>query len=310
METGLRRDGREVEGRAEGARTGVGRDVRLGPMDGVGRLRRIQTAQGGFPHQQHRPERAPLHGFGGRRLHPHLRHRRADGLLRRHRECRRVRAMGCEHGGDAPHPVEPRDRSPPVQGRHRSACAVDLRTPLVRTVRQRHDLRAEHGSRHPQLHLSSHHLDRCGESGFRQQACELQTWRDRHRLWAASESPTRSECDQQRLSRRGRQAQGKSGQVRGHELRGVCRVRVRVHAREGVGAVRCARRAPAAHGPGLRRSAQEGDLVLDHGRQSAHPRHLGEQHDLQRAPAARQDLGARQQPVLADRPALGLRYGT
>jgi hypothetical protein len=27
------------------------------------------------------PNAPPLHGLGGRRLHPHLRHRRADGLL-------------------------------------------------------------------------------------------------------------------------------------------------------------------------------------------------------------------------------------
>ena len=41
------------------------------------------------------------------RLHAHLRHRRADGLLRRYRGRRRVRAVGLEHGRDAPDPVDP-----------------------------------------------------------------------------------------------------------------------------------------------------------------------------------------------------------
>ncbi len=45
-------------------------------------------------------------------------------------------------------------------------------------------------------------------------------------------------------------------------------------------------------------------VLLDHGLQPAYPRHLGQEHHLQRAPAGRQDLRAGQQPVLADRPAL------
>jgi anaerobic selenocysteine-containing dehydrogenase len=55
--------------------------VRLRPMDGVGRLCRRQADEGRLPQQQHRPECAPLHGFRRGRLHAHLRHRRADGLL-------------------------------------------------------------------------------------------------------------------------------------------------------------------------------------------------------------------------------------
>jgi nitrate reductase NapA len=39
----------------------------------------------GFRFEQPRPQRPPLHGLGRGRLHAHLRHRRADGLLRRHR---------------------------------------------------------------------------------------------------------------------------------------------------------------------------------------------------------------------------------
>ena len=49
-------------------------------------------------------------------------------------------------------------------------------------------------------------------------------------------------------------------------------------------------------------------VLLDHGLQPAHPRHLGQQPALQRPSADRQDLRARQRSVLADRPALGLRH--
>ena len=77
------------------------RHVRLGPVDGLGGLRRAEAHEGGLPHQQPRPQRAPLHGERGGGLHAHVRHRRADGLLRRHRGRQRVRAVGLEHGGDA-----------------------------------------------------------------------------------------------------------------------------------------------------------------------------------------------------------------
>jgi nitrate reductase NapAB chaperone NapD len=87
--------------------------VRLRPVDDLGRLCRRQAVQGRLPHQQPRPQRAPLHGLGRGRLHAHLRHRRADGLLRRHRAGRRLRAVGLEHGRDAPDPVVAHHRPPP-----------------------------------------------------------------------------------------------------------------------------------------------------------------------------------------------------
>ena len=80
--------------------------VRLGPMDDFRGLRRLEADAGGLPHQQPRSERPPLHGLGGRHLHPNLRHGRADGLLRRLRARRRLRALGLEHGGDAPDPMD------------------------------------------------------------------------------------------------------------------------------------------------------------------------------------------------------------
>ena len=59
----------------------------------------------------------------------------------------------------------------------------------------------------------------------------------------------------------------------------------------------------------LRRPEDQGHQFLDHGIQPAHPRRLVQQPRLQHSSADRKDLRARQQPVLADRPALGLRHG-
>ena len=70
----------------------------------------LEADEGRLPLQQHRPQRAPLHGLRGAGVHAHVRRGRADGLLRRHRAGRRVRAVGLEHGGDAPDPVDARDR--------------------------------------------------------------------------------------------------------------------------------------------------------------------------------------------------------
>jgi nitrate reductase large subunit len=86
-------------------------------------------------------------------------------------------------------------------------------------------------------------------------------------------------------------------------------VRRRIHARQGTRALRRAQGQARSTGQDLCRPEDQGHVLLDHGLQPAHARHLGQQHDLQRPPAGGQDLRARQQPVLADRPALGLRHG-
>ena len=57
-------------------------------------------------------------------------------------------------------------------------------------------------------------------------------------------------------------------------------------------ALRRARRAPRAPRQGVCRPEHQGGVLLDHGFQPAHARHLGEQHVLQHPPADRQDLDA------------------
>ena len=126
LEAGVRRDGGEVQGDAEGQGADGRRHVRLGPVDGVGRLRGEQAVQSGLPLEQRRPERAPLHGLGRDGVHAHVRRRRADGLLRRRGARRRVRAVGLEHGRDAPDPVVAHHRPAPEREARQDRRAVHL----------------------------------------------------------------------------------------------------------------------------------------------------------------------------------------
>ena len=142
----LRRDGRPRQGDAEGKGTDRARHVRLRAMDGLRRLRRHQADAGRLPLQQPRSECPPLHGLGGGRLHAHLRHGRADGLLRRFRGGGRVRAVGLEHGRDASDPVDASHR-PPIEP---LACegggALDLHPPQLRPRRHPDRVQAGHRS--------------------------------------------------------------------------------------------------------------------------------------------------------------------
>ncbi len=203
-----------MQGRPQGRRSQGDRHVWLGPVDHLGRLCGGQVVQGRVPLQQSRPQRAPLHGQRGGRLHAHLRHRRTDGLLRRSGARRRVRAVGCQHGGDAPDPVVAPDRPAPHRKARQAARAVHLHPPLLRTGGRRADLQAADRPGDPELHLQPHHPEQCGESGFRRQACELQARRHRHRLRAAAEPPAGAGGEQQRLPRCRRQAQGQPEQFR------------------------------------------------------------------------------------------------
>ena len=182
----LRHHGREIQGRAEEARAVRRRHVRLGPVDDLGRLRRLETVQGRLPLQQYRSERAALHGLGGRRHDAHLRHRRARRLLRRHRGHRRLRAVGLQHGGDAPDPVDAGDRPPAFCAACARRRALDLRAPLVRPRRYRHGVQAADRSLSPQCDRQSHHQDRAGQQGVRHRARRVQARPDRHRLWPAA----------------------------------------------------------------------------------------------------------------------------
>ena len=200
---GLRRDGGAGQARAEGQGSDRGRHVRLRPVDDLGRLRRHQADACRFPLQQSRSQRAALHGVRRVRLHAHLRHGRADGLLRRFRAGRCLRALGLEHGGDASDPVDPHHRPaarpPACQGRG----ALHLHQPQLRSRRPADRLQAGHRPRDPQLHRQPHHP---APAGSTRTSCSDHTTfmqaADRYRLWPAARGPAREEGEGRRRSRR------------------------------------------------------------------------------------------------------------
>ena len=255
----------------------------------------------GFRSNNLDPERAPLHGLGGGGLHAHLRHGRADGLLRRHRGRRRLRALGLEHGGDAPDPVD---------AGHRPA-AVARRTSRWRCCRPSSTARFELADIRviftPQTDLAilnyiAHHIIRTGRVN--------QDFVDKHTIFRRGKTDIgyglRPEHPLQKKAtgRRARPATRAD-----MTLRRVRQVRL---------ATTRWRRPPKLSGVPKNRLEALAELyadpkikvmsLLDHGLQPAHPRRLVQQPRLQHPPADRQDLRARQQPVLADRPALGLRH--
>jgi nitrate reductase NapA len=121
---------------------------------------------------------------------------------------------------------------PHVQG----ARAVDLRAPQLRAGRQRHDLHAADRPGDPQLHLQPHHPERQGEQDFVKKHVNFK--KARPTSATACARTTRSKRRPQRLPGRRRQAQGRTGNERADHLRRIQEVRLRVHAGEGVQALR------------------------------------------------------------------------
>jgi len=186
---GLRHHGGEVQGGTQARWPGSDRHVRLRPVDDLGRLRRQQADEGRLSLEQHRPQRAPLYGLGGVRLHAHLRHGRAHGLLRGHRSGRRFRALGLEHGGDAPGALDPRDGSPPQRAERQGGSHVDVRASQLRAGRHPDDLQPADRPGDPQLHRQPHHPERRGKQGLHREAHQVRQRRYEYRLWPASDRP-------------------------------------------------------------------------------------------------------------------------
>ena len=268
-------------------------------MDDLGGVRGLQAFQGWLPHQQPRSQCAPLHGLGRVRLHALVRHRRADGLLRRFRGRRRVRPVGLEHGGDAPDPVVAHHRSAAIISACQGGRAVHIRASLVRAGRHPDGVQAADGSHHPQRYRQPHHQDQSRQQGFRRQAYGLQAGPDRHRLRSAAGASAAGEGH--------RQGQGRRRDR--HHVRSVRSVRLGLHPAEGGRRIRRAAQSHRSLGGALRGPQDKGHEPVDHGLQPAHAWRLGQQPRLQSAPADRQDLRARQQPVFADRAAVGMRHG-
>ena len=296
---GLRRDGREVQGRAEEARAERRRHVRLRPMDDLGRLRGRQAVQGRLPHQQHRSQCAPLHGVGRRRLHAHLRHRRADGLLRRHRGGRRVRAVGLEHGGDAPAPVDAGHR-PAALARRMSASPCSRPSSTARSISP---TSASCSSRRPTssiLNAIANHIIKTGRVN--------KDFVARHTVFKRGQTDIgyglRPEHPLQKKATGAAKANDSTDMTFEEYAKFVSDYTMEKAAEmSGVPA-----EPHRGAGRALCRPEDQGRQLLDHGLQPAHPRRLVQQPRLQHPSADRKNLRARQQPVLAHRPAVGLRH--
>ena len=189
----LRRDGGPRQGDAEGKGPDRARHVRLGAMDGLRRLRRHQADAGRLSLQQSRSQCPPLHGVGRGRLHAHLRHGRADGLLRRFRGGGCVRAVGLEHGRDASDPVDAAHRPAPEPSACEGGGALHLHAPKLRSRRHPDRVQAGHGSGDPELHRQPHHHDRAGQPGLRQEPHHLREGHGRYRLRIAPGASARSQ---------------------------------------------------------------------------------------------------------------------
>ena len=192
----LRHHGGEMEGGAEEARPERRRHVRLRPVDGLGRLCGRRSCS--------RPASAPTTSIPMRGTAwppPSAGFMRTFGI---------DEPMGCYDDIEAAdafvlwgsnmaemHPIlwtRVTDRR-----LSRAACprrrAVDLRAPLVRPRRHRHDLHAADRSLHPQLHRQPHHQDRPGQQGLRRRAHRVQARPDRHRLRPAPRASAAEEGD-------------------------------------------------------------------------------------------------------------------
>ena len=102
---------------------------------------------------------------------------------------RRVCALGFEHGRDAPDPVDPGDRPPPLLPACEGGGALNLRAPQLRSGRHPDRVHAAGRSGDAQLHRAPHHQDRPGQPGFRGQAHDFPPRQHRHRLRAAPRAP-------------------------------------------------------------------------------------------------------------------------
>ena len=299
---GLRRDGAAVEARAEGerARTAVG-------MFGSGQW----TIFEGYA-----ATKLMRGGFRSNNLDPNARHCMASAAVTFIRTFGMDEPMGCyddfEHA-DAfvlwgsnmaeMHPI----LWTRVTDRRLSAPHVRIHT--LSTYEHRTtdlsdasaDLQARHRPGDPELHRQPHHPDRRGEPRLRRQARQLPDRQHRHRLRPAARARAGAARPARQRRRRSRSPSDFDAyaQARAPSTRSTGRPSSSGVPKDAAGGA----------GEALCRPEDQGDVALDHGLQPARPRRLGEPPRLQHPPADRENRRARQQPVLADRPALRLRHG-
>ena len=297
----VRRDGRAVEARAQGEGPDRCRHVRFRPMDGLGRLRGARSSCKA--------------GFRTNNLDPNARHCMASAVAGFMRTFGIDEPMGCYddiEDADAfvlwgsnmaeMHPVlwtrvtDRRLSAPATQGRR----AVGVRAPLLRARRPADHLHAADRPGDPQLHRD--HIIRTNRVNrdVRRQAHGVQARQRRHRLRAAPRAPAAEGGEERRRCER-LQAHRRSTNTRNSSRPTTLDTTAKL---TGVPKSQLDALAELYADPKIK--------VMSFWTMGFNQHTRGVWANklcLQPAPAHRQDRDARQQPVLADGPAVGLRHG-
>ncbi len=223
--------------------------------------------------------------------------RRADGLLPGPRPGRRLRALGQQHGRDAPGAVQPAagDQAPEAGHPHR---------------RHRHPAHADHRLRRPPRALQARHRPGAGQrhpAPARGRGADPPGVHRRERRLPPRHR--RREGDRLRLLRRSGRALHLRGPGAAELARRAAHVPGRLHAGARAGSDRRAGRADPGAGRDLRRPVARHGQPVVHGRQPARARHVDEQPHHRPAPAHRQDLPPGLESAEPHRPAERLRHG-
>ncbi len=205
-------DGAPGEARAGAEGADRNRDDPLRPVADPGGLRRGEADEGGLPLEQHRSQRAAVHGQRRGRVLPDLRGRRAGQQLRRHRAGRRDDPLGRQHGRGASGALVADHRPQAHREGHQDRQHHDLREPVVGPRRPRDRDEAQRRPRDPELHRTRDHRAQRGQPRVRRPALRVRDRSGRHRLRDAADGQVRV---RRREGRAGRGTRPHAGQVRG-----------------------------------------------------------------------------------------------
>ena len=187
----------------------------------------------------------------------------------------------------------------------RGARSLHVREPQLRARRQPDDLRAADRPRDPQFHRQLHHPEQRGKSGFRRKHVAFAHTVEDIGYGLRPDHPLEVKAVNGSHKAGRTVPRIRPGSITFEQYKKLVAKYTLDYAAKlsGVEPDRLLKARQA-----LRRSEEEGRVLLDHGVQPAHARHLGEQPRLQRPPADRENLRARQRAVLAHRPAVRLRH--
>ena len=274
-----------------------------GPVDGVGGLRAAEAG---------RPASAPTTSTRTRATA----WRRPAGFtrtfgidepmgLRRHRERRRLRAVGLEHGGDAPI-LWPHHRPPPVESRLRRCGAIDLRAPVPARPADKIDLHAAVRSGDPNYISQLHHPQAPGIRPFVKKHVKFDRATDIG--WPATQTTLRRKAVEQRLPWQGRRPRA-TQHAFGAPFEEYAKFVASTPPRRSRSCPACLKELGQALAKLYADPEGQGDVVLDHGLQPAHTRGTWANNMVYNIHLLVARSASQATAVLADRPASVPRHG-